>query len=69
MKKLSDYSLSTDEFVPMSEVVLSVLLSTFKFEMSSKEIFWNFAGVQYPTTGTKSNKAEMFLRVSLHKSI
>ncbi|KAJ3490087.1 hypothetical protein NLI96_g1671 [Meripilus lineatus] len=50
------------------KVVLSVLLSTFKFEMSSKEIFWNFAGVQYPTTGTKSNKAEMFLRVSLHKS-
>ena len=37
---------------PSTEVVLSVLLSTFKFELTEKPVHWNLAGIIYPTVGT-----------------
>jgi len=50
------------------KVVLSVLISTFKFEMPEKaEVYWNFGGLQYPSDGKKSEKPAMKLKVSLAK--
>ena len=46
-----------------SEVVLSVLLSSFEFELTDKEITWNFGAVTFPTMGLDSKKPEMLLRV------
>ncbi|KAH9928315.1 cytochrome P450 monooxygenase [Fomitopsis serialis] len=47
------------------KVILSVLLSTFKFELTDKPVVWNVASVRYPTVGTGSNYAEMPMKVSL----
>ncbi|KAI0733510.1 cytochrome P450 monooxygenase [Fomitopsis betulina] len=48
------------------KVILSVLLSTFKFEMATdKHIFWNVTSVQYPTVGKESNVPEMPMKVSM----
>ncbi|TFY63601.1 hypothetical protein EVJ58_g3147 [Rhodofomes roseus] len=47
------------------KVILSVLLSTFKFELTDKPVVWNVASVRYPTVGTESNYAEMPMKVSL----
>ena len=47
------------------EVILSVLLSTFKFELSDKPIVWNVASVRYPTVGRESNVPQMPMKVSL----
>ena len=33
-----------------AEVVLTTLIRKFKFSMSDKEIYWNLAGVCFPTT-------------------
>ena len=52
----------------LSEVVLSVLLSKFTFEMSDKEILWNVGSVWYPTVGRESNIPELPLKVGLYKS-
>ena len=49
------------------EVVLSLLLSNFKFDLSDKPIVWNNAGVAYPTVGRDSRKPEMPLKVSVIK--
>ncbi|KAI0070120.1 cytochrome P450 [Panus rudis PR-1116 ss-1] len=50
------------------KVVLSVLVDTFQFDLSKdKEIYWNHAGVQYPSVGKDSYKSELPLRVSLAK--
>lgn len=46
------------------EIVLSVLLSAFKFEMSDKPITWNSSIVVYPTTGDVNTHPEMFLKVT-----
>lgn len=46
------------------EVILSILLSSFKFELTDKSIFWNHAGVMYPTVETESKRPEMPLTVS-----
>ncbi|KAI0669335.1 cytochrome P450 [Trametes maxima] len=46
------------------KVVLSVLLRNFKFELTEKTIFWNHAGVMYPTVGKTSRKPEMPLIVT-----
>ena len=46
-----------------SEVVLSVLLSSFEFELTEKEITWNFGAVTFPTMGLDSEKPEMQLKV------
>ncbi|KAI8974184.1 cytochrome P450 [Trametes punicea] len=45
------------------KVVLAVLLSAFKFELTEKPITWNSSGVMYPTTGEESDAPEMLLRV------
>ncbi|KAM5531284.1 hypothetical protein V8D89_015039 [Ganoderma adspersum] len=47
------------------KVVLCVLLSTFKFELSEKPFVWNFAAISYPSTSYVSSKPEMSLKVSL----
>ncbi|KAI0713903.1 cytochrome P450 [Earliella scabrosa] len=47
------------------KVVLSVLISSFKFELSEKPIFWNFAGIAYPALSKESRRPEMHLKVSL----
>ncbi|TCD69766.1 cytochrome P450-dit2 [Steccherinum ochraceum] len=36
------------------KVILSTLLSSFKFSVSDKEIVWNMAGVRFPTAGKES---------------
>ncbi|KAI0373129.1 cytochrome P450 [Pilatotrama ljubarskyi] len=46
------------------KVVLAMLIPAFKFELSDKPIYWNAAGVAYPTVGAESNKSEMPLRVT-----
>ena len=48
-----------------SEIVLSMLISNFKFELPGKPIAWNFAGISYPTMGYTSTKPEMLLKLSL----
>nr|VWO98257.1 Putative tyrosine-protein kinase AmsA (EC (Amylovoran biosynthesis membrane-associated protein AmsA) [Ganoderma boninense] len=45
------------------KIVLATLLSSFAFELSDKDITWNWAGVMYPTMGEESNKSEMLLKV------
>lgn len=47
-----------------SEIVLSVLLSAFKFDMSDKPITWNSSIVVYPTTGDVNTHPEMFLKLT-----
>ncbi|KAH9952184.1 cytochrome P450 monooxygenase [Amylocystis lapponica] len=47
------------------KVVLTILLSTFTFELTDKPIVWNVAHVHYPTVGHESNKLELPLRVGL----
>nr|F1SY85.1 RecName: Full=Cytochrome P450 monooxygenase 91; Flags: Precursor [Postia placenta Mad-698-R]BAK09429.1 cytochrome P450 [Postia placenta] len=49
------------------KVVLAVLLSSFKFSLSSKEIVWNVAGIQYPTVGA-SGKPEMPMKIDRVKN-
>ena len=48
-----------------AEVVLAVLLESFKFMTPSEErnVVWNFAGVRYPTVGEQSNTAELPLKI------
>ncbi|KAI0091833.1 cytochrome P450 [Irpex rosettiformis] len=45
------------------KVALSVLLESFKFSLSDKEITWNFASPAYPTLGPTSTKASLSLLV------
>ncbi|KAH9936146.1 cytochrome P450 [Fomitopsis serialis] len=49
------------------KVVLSVLLTTFTFELPEKPVVWNVAGVWYPTVDKASSKPEMPLKVGLYK--
>ena len=54
----------------IAEVILSTLLPAFAFELpNDKEICWNLAGIQYPTVGTISSKAEMPLQISSVKGL
>ncbi|KAI0328016.1 cytochrome P450 [Cubamyces sp. BRFM 1775] len=46
------------------KVVMVVLLSAFKFELTEKPIAWNSSAVTYPTTGEENTRPEMFLKVS-----
>ncbi|KAF7800123.1 hypothetical protein EIP86_011368 [Pleurotus ostreatoroseus] len=47
------------------KVVLAVLLRSFKFSLSGKDIVWNLAGVNYPTVGKTSSKPSMPLKVEV----
>ncbi|EPT02070.1 hypothetical protein FOMPIDRAFT_1118855 [Fomitopsis schrenkii] len=48
------------------KVILSMLLSTFRFEMpNDKAIVWNVAEIQYPTVGRVVNVPEMPMKVSM----
>ena len=51
---------------PVAEVVLVVLLTSFKFSMSekSKEVVWNMAGIRYPTVGKVSGHAEFPMKLT-----
>ncbi|KZT04037.1 cytochrome P450 [Laetiporus sulphureus 93-53] len=50
------------------KVVLAVLLSSFTFESAGKEIFWNVAGIQYPTIGLNP-KPEMPMKIGFAKGL
>ena len=46
-----------------SEVVLGVMLRSFKFYPGDKEIYWNVAGVNFPTVGKDGTKPAMHLKL------
>lgn len=46
-----------------TEVVLAVMLRSFRFTPSDKEVYWNLGGVNYPTIGKVSNKPELPIKV------
>ena len=48
----------------LTEVVLAVMLRSFVFSLGKKEIYWNWAGVNFPTVGRENSKPEMYLRVA-----
>ncbi|KAJ3488906.1 hypothetical protein NLI96_g2507 [Meripilus lineatus] len=50
------------------KVVLSVLLSSFKFSLSDQDIVWNLAPAKYPTVGRISIKPSMPMKVELLKN-
>ncbi|KAK7696401.1 hypothetical protein QCA50_001055 [Cerrena zonata] len=50
------------------KVVLSVLVEHLKFELPKEEIYWNTAGIQFPTLGRESDHSQLPLKVSLVKS-
>ncbi|KAI0333103.1 cytochrome P450 [Cubamyces sp. BRFM 1775] len=45
------------------KIVLATLLPAFKFELSDKPIFWNAAGITYPSVGDYKRPPEMPLKV------
>lgn len=47
----------------VSETVIAVMLRSFRFSLGEKEIYWNMAGVNYPTVGKTSEKPAAFLRL------
>ncbi|KAI0355902.1 cytochrome P450 [Trametes cingulata] len=49
------------------KVVLAVLISTFTFELTEKRIWWNMAGVQYPSIDAEGEHAMFPLKVGLVK--
>ncbi len=65
MSSLFSYLSRSNMMVGSKEVVLCVLLSTFKFELSEKPFVWNFAAISYPSASFVSSKPEMSLKVSL----
>ncbi|KAI0716854.1 cytochrome P450 [Earliella scabrosa] len=50
------------------KVVLAVLLSTFKFELTQKPITWNLAGVTYPSVDAHGERPELPMKVTLLKN-
>ena len=51
-----------------AEVVLCALLEHFRLSVPAdlpKPIYWNFGGVQWPSVGRTSEKAELPLKVEL----
>ncbi|OJT07575.1 Leukotriene-B(4) omega-hydroxylase 2 [Trametes pubescens] len=49
------------------KVVLAVLISSFTFELTEKRIWWNMAGVQYPSTDQRGEHPELPMKVGLVK--
>ena len=39
------------------------MLRSFKFSLGENEIYWNMAGVNYPTVGKASERPAAFLRL------
>lgn len=50
-----------------TEVVLSVLLSNFTFELPDQPIVWNVSGVWYPSAEEERVKPQLPLKVGLYK--
>lgn len=50
-----------------AEVVLAVLISTFTFELTDKPIWWNMAGVQYPSVDADGDHPGLPMKVGLVK--
>ncbi len=48
----------------LTEVVLSVLLSKFRFELTDTPIVWKTAPITYPTMDAKSTTPEMILKLT-----
>lgn len=46
-----------------SETVFAVMLRSFKFTLSNKEVYWNLAGVNFSTMGKTSDKPAAFLKL------
>ena len=46
-----------------AEVVLAVMLRSFKFLLSDKDIYWNVALVSYPTVGKVDTKEALPLKL------
>ena len=46
-----------------AEVVLAVMLRSFKFLPGDKAVYWNLAPVSYPTVGKDSQKAALYLNL------
>ena len=47
----------------LAEVVLAVMLRSFKFLMSDQDIYWNVALVSYPTVGKVDMKEALPLKL------
>ncbi|KAI0698621.1 cytochrome P450 [Cytidiella melzeri] len=45
------------------KVVMAVMLRSFKMHASDKPVYWNIAGVNYPTVGPLDTKPSMYLRL------
>lgn len=52
----------------LPEVVLSILLESFRFSPSGKDVVWNRAGVNFPTVGRESETPSLPLRVEFVKA-
>ncbi|KAJ3002739.1 hypothetical protein NUW54_g5682 [Trametes sanguinea] len=60
------FALSGFKFAQLEmKVVLALLLSNFKFELSDKPIVWNISGIRFPTVGVDGQRPELPLKVSL----
>ncbi|KAH9857461.1 cytochrome P450 [Lenzites betulinus] len=46
------------------KVVLASLIPAFKFELSDKHVYWNAAGVSFPSAGKANGKPELPLKVA-----
>lgn len=44
-----------------------MLLSNFTFELTDKRIYWNMAGVQYPSADPRGERPELPMKVTLVK--
>ena len=47
----------------LAEVVLAVLITSFKFGMTDRQVVWNTSGVIYPSMSKDTAKPEMMLKV------
>ena len=62
------FSSHDDIVMAITEVVLSILFSTFTFELTDKPIKWNVASVWFPTAGdADALNPELPLNVKLYQ--
>ena len=47
----------------LTEVVLSVLVKAFKFSLTEREIYWNWASVDYHTMDGETTEPSLVLNV------